>query len=506
MGSEFAFVPRILLCGDEAEFLARVGQRPFKIVGHAQIVGEVDGQPLNFLQDGKIFLDGKIQHVNELLNALTGGGIDYLVFNSTRDTDIFRSVIYVAKIYSPKVITLEFFKSMPREFFYDVHADMQLMFRLKTVGIKTLLDVDAYFAKGVLFTNTNDDTTAIDCVSDKPMLPIKENFYRRVYKNFAEVGFRRYDAALIAERSPVDFVAKFVELENFSERVITFARKDSELERYIIANAGMFSAGERIQTAAGNWFFLTRHVPQETFCIYVVTHKKLPPEHVQNLPEGYKIIHAGRALNPDLGYLGDHTGDNISHLNLYINEITALYWFWKNANDSIVGLAHYRRFFTTSDDPIFAYEKILTREEAQKILETYDMIIAFGCDIKAQREAIIGDCGVGLVTLGEATIKKHMLRVHPDYLDALDYALGLSFLFRCNMFVTRRNIFDAYCKWLFSFILDAMDEILKLVNFDDVPTKPRRLMGYLVERLFGVWLLKNRLRIKEMKVMHVEGL
>lgn len=74
MHSELNFVPRILLCGDEAEFLSRVGQRPFKIVGRVGLFGEVDGQPLNFLQDGRIFLDGKIQHVNELLNRCGGGG------------------------------------------------------------------------------------------------------------------------------------------------------------------------------------------------------------------------------------------------------------------------------------------------------------------------------------------------------------------------------------------------------------------------------------------------
>lgn len=66
------FIPQILLCGDEAEFLARVGQRPFKIVGNVKIFGEVDGQPLNFLQDGKIVLDGKLQNFGELLNRVGG--------------------------------------------------------------------------------------------------------------------------------------------------------------------------------------------------------------------------------------------------------------------------------------------------------------------------------------------------------------------------------------------------------------------------------------------------
>ncbi len=42
MQGDFNFIPKILLCGDEPEFFLRVGNRPFKIVGKAQIIGEVD--------------------------------------------------------------------------------------------------------------------------------------------------------------------------------------------------------------------------------------------------------------------------------------------------------------------------------------------------------------------------------------------------------------------------------------------------------------------------------
>ena len=75
MQRELNFVPKILLFGDEAEFLSRVGQRPFKIVGRVQLVGEVDGQQFNFFQDGKILLDGKLRHINDLLNMIRGGGV-----------------------------------------------------------------------------------------------------------------------------------------------------------------------------------------------------------------------------------------------------------------------------------------------------------------------------------------------------------------------------------------------------------------------------------------------
>ena len=498
------FIPQILLCGEESEFLSRVGQRPFKIVGHVKIFGEVDEQPLNFLQDGKIFLNGKLQHFGELLKMLRGAAVDYLVFNAPGEFSIFKDVLKSIGFRSSQVVTLEQFKVLPPEFFYDIDAELQLLNYLKNISLKTLLDADACFAKGRLFTKADNDFTEIDCISDKPLLPIKENIYRRVYKNFSEIGFRRYDAALIAERPPVDFYSIFTLLENITDKVITFARTGSELEKSVLANKQYFSDGGTLRTNAGSWFLLTRHKPRENFCVYVVTHKPTP--HDGKLPEGYKIIHAGRALNPDLGYAGDNTGDNISDLNLFINEVTALYWFWKNANNSVVGLCHYRRFFTESNDDSFAYEKILTQDAALKLLQDYDILVAFHHGDKNQHEIIENDCGIELTNFGEAIIKKYLLQVQPDYIDAFDYVLSSTTFYKCNMFVTRRDIFDAYCKWLFSFIIDATREVLNTTNLASLPWTPRRLMSFLAERMFSVWIMNNRLRIKELKVMKVPRL
>lgn len=68
------FVPKILLCGDEAEFISRIGgQRPFKIVGHIEFSGEKDGEKFDYVQDGKILFDDKLCDINEPLNMLRGG-------------------------------------------------------------------------------------------------------------------------------------------------------------------------------------------------------------------------------------------------------------------------------------------------------------------------------------------------------------------------------------------------------------------------------------------------
>ena len=142
-----------------------------------------------------------------------------------------------------------------------------------------------------------------------------------------------------------------------------------------------------------------------------------------------------------------------------------------------------------------------------KILERYDMIVSkFYYGLLTQREFVENDCGAELTTVGESILKKHILQVQPDYVDAFEQVMNSTTLYKCNMFVTRRNIFDAYCKWLFSFYLDATQEILRLTGIARFADSRHRLMSYLAERMLTVWLFKNRLRLKELNFMFIEGI
>ena len=472
------FVPKILLCGDEAEFLSQVGKRPFELIGQT-----------------------KTQDLPAVMKFLQSGAADYLIFVKLKECRNFINEARKKGFRSPKIVTLDEFKSFPREFFYDAESEVLLIRQLKAAAIKTLLDVDAYFAQGKLFTKLDNTLTEIECISEEPLLPIKENLCARTYKNLEEVGFKRYEAVLIVERKPADFDAMFDRLKDISSTVITFARTSSELERHLATRN--FDEHSTLQTSTGAWHFLTRRTPVD-FCNYAATHKRTP--HEGRLPEGYKIIHAGRAGKDDLGYLGDDTGDNISRLNPYLNEVTALYWLWKNTKHTTLGFCQYRRFFTTADNKNFFYDKILTADAALKILESYEIIVAKVYIGRLQRELIRADCGRTLTTLAETIIRKHIQQTQPDYLDALDYVLNSKSFYRCNMFVTRRNIFDAYCKWLFSFLIDAIEEFLSKADLGTTPPKRRRVMGYFAERMLTVWLIKNRLRINELNVMFIEDI
>ncbi len=453
------FVPKVLLCGDREEFYSVIGELPCKIVGQAAFTGV----GFNFLQDGKFALDGEVKPTVELAQMLRSEAVDYLVFTNLQEwfALVYRDDLVRVGCPRAQVITARQLKLRPPENFFDVDADVQLLTFLRTTPFKRVLDFNAHFMKGQLFTRgVQNDVTEFDCIYDGEFVPIKENLYNRVYKKFSDCAFRHYDAALVFEDVPIDFDSVFFMLENVADVVITFAKFGAPLKRHLQMTLNNYAKIDGLSSYSGEWLICYRRTPPTDFAIYVATHKHLPPEHVAKIPSGYRLIHSGRAISPDLGYPGDNIGDNISALNTYINENTAIYWMWKNISHSVIGLAHYRRFFTEDGDANFAYEKILTQEAALKLLDRYDILVPPMYDKMTQAENFQAYCGADIAKFALAVVRKKIAQFQPDYLDAFDFVMDSAMFYNCNMFVTRRYVFNAYCTWLFSFFLDATREIL----------------------------------------------
>ena len=491
-------VPKIYVCDNKEEFLAWIGKRPFELLGVVKFFGE----GLNFKEDGKFELDGKIVEVDELKKILPK--TDYIIFRNGMELRVMHTCLKDFEIDPLKFITRNYFKHMATDNFYDMDSDVKFMQFMQIPPIRTLLDADAHFLKSPLLTKINNEVTEIDCITQEILPPIMENIYSHVYKSFSECCLKHYDAVLFNATSKKSFVSDFAKYENISDIIIMYVRNDSEMHKYIQSNVKFFQKIHILKNAIGSWLFCYRHPPKKDFAIYTVTHKKMPEYLANNLPEGYKIIHAGRAIAEDLGYLGDDTGDNVSKLNAYINELTAFYWVWKNTNHTIIGFSHYRRYMTVSDDKEFSAEKILTQEQAEKLLSRYDVLANMFYGVLTQTEEIAaGYYPEDVMTLAVSIIEKYMAEVQPDYVDAFHAVMNSSNFYRYTIIITRKHVFDAFCSWLFSFLLKSVDEINKRIDYAD---KSVRLASFLGERMFTVWVIKNRLRIREMNVMQVPDL
>lgn len=60
---------------------------------------------------------------------------------------------------------------------------------------------------------------------------------------------------------------------------------------------------------------------------------------------------------------------------------------------------------------------------------------------------------------------------------------------------------DAYCTWLFSFLLDVVRESGVMEQGSHLP---QRGIGFLAERMLTVWLMYQDLRIKELPILELK--
>ncbi len=158
-------------------------------------------------------------------------------------------------------------------------------------------------------------------------------------------------------------------------------------------------------------------------------------------------------------------------------------------------MVHYRRYFYKG---IFS-NKILEKKDIINLLNKYDIIVpqrgyTWGSTVKGQyvKSHIAND----LYVCGKVLKLKF-----PEYSDAFEYVFNNNYYFPFNMMIMRKEIFDSYSKWLF----DILFELENKIDLNDRDDYNCRVFGFLSERLFNVWIRKNKdYKIIEMPVFNVE--
>ena len=196
----------------------------------------------------------------------------------------------------------------------------------------------------------------------------------------------------------------------------------------------------------------------------------------------YLPVFVGKEIHPDVNktFQGDNTGDNISVKNPNYNELTALYWGWKNLEVDGMGLVHYRRYLSLKGGKSF--DNILTMDESKKLLSKYDVILP------KRRNYYI------------ETNKSHYLHVHekeplevmtkvikqdyPEYVPAMEKVFNRTWAHMFNMFIMKKKVLNEYCTWLFDILSKVEDQI----DIREYTSYEKRVYGFLSELMLDIWL------------------
>ncbi|MFR0569062.1 DUF4422 domain-containing protein [Bifidobacterium apri] len=241
--------------------------------------------------------------------------------------------------------------------------------------------------------------------------------------------------------------------------------------------------------------------------ILVATSKRINFE----LPSIYKPVQINcknaREIIPE--YYHDNTGENISIKNPYYCELTALYWGWKNSKADIIGLCHYRRYFSKFENPWFdsffrttdrhLVDDSITAQQIDQYLKKYDVIV--GMPHLPFPDTAYEDLKKSCYEKDIKALIYVMKEYYTNDYETLIHVLNKQNLFYFNMLICKKETMDDYCRWLFG-ILEKVEKICDLTGYN---RQRKRLYGYLAEVLLNVYVTERHLRTKNVELLLINS-
>ena len=236
--------------------------------------------------------------------------------------------------------------------------------------------------------------------------------------------------------------------------------------------------------------------------IFIACHK---PTYVLDNPL-FVPVQVGAALTNwrAEGMKYDNEGDNISEKNPEYCELTAHYWAWKNVDCDYYGFFHYRRYLSFADvysvtaDGLKGMKRTICPytelDDIRENLAPYHLE-----EIWMRRKIEEYDLMTVLRERINTTVYRQycqyhskesldlaldiMIRLHPQYKIASQHYMNSKEIYYMNIYIMKKSLFHEYMSWLFSILEEFEIENKQTQGFVMEP----RLMGYLAERLFGIF-------------------
>ena len=265
-------------------------------------------------------------------------------------------------------------------------------------------------------TDTNDGQTAVLVVA-------MEHYHEEIRKSLAETSYQ--DIFYLTDIMEKILIAEY-------------------MEYYFQRNDLPFAMTEMYEK---DWYVNEKGCPHNELMTYMV-------QCVQDVGLEDVLVHrkwitplqAGAALTDQrIAAVTDMDGDNISLKNPYYNEMTGMYWLWKNTDLSFSGICHYRRQFES--DVVIQY---LIEDKADIVLP--------------MPTAVYPDLQGYYLNWGEAEYYDMMLGVirelEPEYYETAKWCAEHEVFIPNNIFIAKRDILEDYCRFSFRII----DEVEKRMN------------------------------------------
>ncbi len=218
---------------------------------------------------------------------------------------------------------------------------------------------------------------------------------------------------------------------------------------------------------------------QNSYSVYMVCSHVDKIEMKNEVPSWIIQIQVGAVFTDrNLCEIKDNTGENISERNRIYSEGTAFYWMWKNApRTDYIGLCHYRRHFNLEENEI-------------------EELTADGLDVLVTSPTFVNETiGAFFSTLTPESDMKTMQeaigRLYPEYISAAEKFMASRFFPPCNLFIMKYDIFLEYAEFVFSITFEV-EQFYNRLGF----CRRDRYMGYTIECLLGIFLMKNKERLK----------
>ena len=231
--------------------------------------------------------------------------------------------------------------------------------------------------------------------------------------------------------------------------------------------------------------------------------------------------------------LKDDIGENISEKNRSLNELTAIYWAWKNydqlGNPAWFGLVHYRRFFifddllplpknlwlpggsTYSFNNLSEISNYISEDKCLSLLKKYDCLITkkyddrfFSPEKTTMRESYVTHGKGELDPLLYDLMERIVLKKYPKYGKHIDFFRKSSEHYFCNMFVFPRDLFFEYCEFLFSVIFE-IDENNTNANCAEGLRAPGYIGEYLTSMFISQKIEEGKYRFKELNTIFINN-